>query len=74
MTTSVRLKPSLDERLQRAVEITGKNSNRLINEALEEYLPRFDSVALRREIERQCRRANRADAGDDWEAFADLVG
>ncbi|MGH8728835.1 MAG: hypothetical protein ACREV9_11935 [Burkholderiales bacterium] len=64
----------MNERLQRAAEMTGKTANRIINEALEEYLPRFDSAALRREIERQCRRANRADAGDDWEAFADLAG
>ncbi|MGH8719645.1 MAG: CopG family ribbon-helix-helix protein [Burkholderiales bacterium] len=74
MTTSVRLKPDLGGRLQRAAEVTGKSANRIINEALEEYLPRFDSAALRREIERQCRRANRADASDDWEAFADWRG
>lgn len=74
MTTSVRLKPGLVQRLQRAAEVSDKTPNRLINEALEEYLSRFDSVALRREIEKQCRRANRADVGDDWEAFADWRG
>jgi predicted transcriptional regulator len=74
MTTSVRLKPGLAGRLRRAAEVAGKSSNRLINEALEEYLARFDSAGLRREIERQCRLANRADVRDDWEAFADWRG
>jgi predicted transcriptional regulator len=69
---SVRLKPGLAERLRRAAEVSAKTPNRLINEALEEYLSRFDSEALREEIRRQCRRANRADANDDWEAFADF--
>lgn len=73
MTTSVRLKPGLAERLQRTSELTDKSVNRLINEALEEYLSRVDSSTLRREIERQCRRANRADQNDDWEAFADFT-
>ncbi|MGH8729001.1 MAG: CopG family ribbon-helix-helix protein [Burkholderiales bacterium] len=63
MTASVRLKPGLAERLRRAAEVSDKTPNRLINEALEEYLLRFDSIALRWEIERQCQRANRADRG-----------
>lgn len=72
MTTSVRLKPGLAERLHRAAEVSNKSSNRLINEALEEYLSRFDSVLLRQEIRRQCERANRADADNDWKAFIDF--
>lgn len=72
--TTIRLKPGLNDRLQLAAEVSGKSRNRLINEALEAYLSRFDSVAPRAEIEQQCRRANRADADDDWEAFAGWRG
>lgn len=72
MTTSVRLKPGLAERLHRAAELSNKSPNRLINEALESYLAGVDTDELRREIERQCGRANQADRHDDWEAFADL--
>ncbi len=74
MITSVRLRADVGERLRQAAEITGKTPNSMINEALEEYLARINSDAMRREIERQCRRANRADTGDDWEAFADFGG
>lgn len=74
MTTSLRLRAEVGERLHRASQITGKTPNAIINDALEEYLARINSDAMRREIERQCRRANRADSADDWEAFADFGG
>jgi predicted transcriptional regulator len=72
MATSVRLRRDLDQRLARAAEVTGKSTNRLINDAIEDYLRRLKLPELEREIERQCRLANRADRKDDWEAFADF--
>jgi predicted transcriptional regulator len=72
MATSVRLRRDLDQRLARAAEVTGKSTNRLINDAIEDYLRRLNFPDLQREIERQCRLANRADRKDDWEEFADF--
>lgn len=58
-TTSVRIPEDLRVRLESAAHRLNKGRNRIINEALEEYLDRRDRTRLQAEARRQSLLASR---------------
>jgi predicted DNA-binding protein len=71
MSISLRLRPEAETRLSNAVAKTGRPRNAIINDALIEYLHKFDSASVQNEIDNQLKLLNAADERDNFSDFGD---
>lgn len=71
VTTSIRLRPDLKQRLDRAARRQGQGRNRIVVTAIERYLGELPDADLEEEAHRQSLRASACDREPelipDWE-------
>ena len=75
VTSSIRISPQLRERLEETARHLQSGKNRIITQALEEYLDRVNRARFLEDARRQSILASAADADDEfWAQQADTTG